>query len=109
MRRLVGYVKFAGYALALGLMAFIVVMPIPFGNVLPALALMLIGLGLVFRDGVAVVLEVAGAEGGDRLGRGLHVLALVDLVLELDLQALGLVFGRDGAADAPAHAELIDP
>jgi hypothetical protein len=31
-------------------------MPIPFGNVLPAVALMLIGLGLVFRDGVAVVL-----------------------------------------------------
>ena len=43
-------------ALAVGLMAAIVVMPIPFGNVLPALALMLIGLGLVFRDGVAVVL-----------------------------------------------------
>ena len=37
-------------------MAAIVVMLIPFGNVLPALALMLIGLGLVFRDGVAVVL-----------------------------------------------------
>ena len=31
-------------------------MPIPFGNVLPALALMLIGPGLVFRDGVAVIL-----------------------------------------------------
>jgi hypothetical protein len=43
-------------ALAVGLMALIVVIPIPFGNVLPALALMLIGLGLVFRDGVAVVL-----------------------------------------------------
>ena len=43
-------------ALAVGLMAAIVVMPIPFGNVLPALALMFIGLGLVFRDGVAVVL-----------------------------------------------------
>lgn len=43
-------------ALAVGLMAVIVVMPIPFGNVLPALALMLIGLGLVFRDGVAVIL-----------------------------------------------------
>ena len=40
-------------------MAFIVVMPIPFGNVLPALALMLIGLGLVFRDGVAIVLGLA--------------------------------------------------
>jgi hypothetical protein len=31
-------------------------MPIPFGNLLPALALMLIGLGLVFRDGIAVIL-----------------------------------------------------
>ena len=43
-------------AIAVGLMAAIVVVPIPFGNVLPALALMFIGLGLVFRDGVAVVL-----------------------------------------------------
>ena len=41
---------------AIGLMAAIVVMPIPFGNLLPAVALMLIGLGLVFRDGVAVIL-----------------------------------------------------
>lgn len=32
-----------------GLMAAIVVMPIPFGNLLPAVALMFIGLGLVFR------------------------------------------------------------
>lgn len=42
-------------ALAVGLMATIVVLPIPFGNLLPALALVFIGLGLVFRDGVAVV------------------------------------------------------
>ncbi|WP_439536527.1 exopolysaccharide biosynthesis protein [Methyloversatilis sp.] len=48
-------------AAAIGLMALIVVLPIPFGNVLPALALMLIGLGLVFRDGVAVVLGLAMA------------------------------------------------
>lgn len=48
-------------AAAIGLMAFIVMMPIPFGNVFPALALMLIGLGLVFRDGVAVVLGLAMA------------------------------------------------
>jgi len=50
-------------AAAIGLMALVVVMPIPFGNVLPALALalMLIGLGLVFRDGVAVVLGLAMA------------------------------------------------
>ena len=44
-----------------GLMAVIVVLPIPFGNVLPALAMMLIGLGLVFRDGVAIMLGFATA------------------------------------------------
>ncbi len=42
-------------AIAVGLMAVIIVMPIPFGNLLPALALVLIGLGLVFRDGRAVI------------------------------------------------------
>lgn len=41
-------------AAAIGLMAFIIVLPIPFGNLLPSLATMLIGVGLVFRDGVAV-------------------------------------------------------
>jgi hypothetical protein len=43
-------------AVVVGSMALIVVLPIPFGNLLPALALMLIGLGLVFRDGIAVIL-----------------------------------------------------
>lgn len=43
-------------ALAVGLVAAIVLMPIPFGNLPPALALMFTGLGLVLRDGVAVVL-----------------------------------------------------
>lgn len=46
----------SGIAIAVGLMAVIVVMPIPFGNVLPAVALSFIGLGLVFRDGLAVLL-----------------------------------------------------
>jgi hypothetical protein len=44
-----------------GLMAVLIVLPIPFGNVLPALALMLLGLGMVFRDGVAVLLSGAMA------------------------------------------------
>ncbi len=48
-------------ALAVGSMAIIVVLPIPFGNLLPALALILIGLGLVFRDGLAVVVGLVGA------------------------------------------------
>lgn len=44
-------------------MALIIFLPIPFGNVVPAAALLLIGLGLVFEDGLAmlsgVVLGVA--------------------------------------------------
>lgn len=43
------------------LMALLIVLPIPFGNVLPALALMLLGLGQVFDDGLAVLLSAATA------------------------------------------------
>jgi hypothetical protein len=43
-------------AAAVGAMAVLIVLPIPFGNVLPALALTAFGLGRVFRDGLAVVL-----------------------------------------------------
>ena len=60
-------------AAAVGLMSIIVVLPIPFGNLLPALAMMLIGLGLVFRDGVAVVLGLVMA--------GLALLVTAGLVL----------------------------
>ena len=60
-------------ALAVGLMAGIVVMPIPFGNLLPAVALVLIGLGLVFRDGVAVILGL--------LMSGLALVATTGLLL----------------------------
>ncbi|MCV2369720.1 exopolysaccharide biosynthesis protein [Roseateles oligotrophus] len=44
-----------------GLMAVLIVLPIPFGNLLPALALMLLGLGLVARDGVAILAGMAMA------------------------------------------------
>jgi hypothetical protein len=60
-------------ALVVALMAVIVVMPIPFGNVLPSLALTFIGLGLVFKDGIAVLLGLMGA--------GLAVSATGGLVL----------------------------
>ena len=64
-------------ALAVGTMAIIVVLPIPFGNLLPALALMLMGLGLVFRDGVAVVAGLAGAGLALAVTAGLVVLTWV--------------------------------
>ena len=64
-------------AAAVLLMAVIVVLPIPFGNVLPALALMLIGLGLVFRDGVAVVLGLVFAGLALFVTAGLMLMAWV--------------------------------
>jgi hypothetical protein len=39
-------------------MAMIIFLPIPFGNVVPAAALLLIGLGLVFEDGLAMLTGV---------------------------------------------------
>ena len=50
-----------GLAAMTGVMAVLIILPIPFGNVLPALALMLLGLGLVYRDGVAVLLATGTA------------------------------------------------
>ena len=64
-------------AAAIGLMAFIVVLPIPFGNLLPALAMMLIGLGLVFRDGVAVVIGLVTAGLALFVTAGLMLMAWV--------------------------------
>lgn len=64
-------------AAAIGLMAFIVILPIPFGNVLPALAMMLIGLGLVFRDGVVAVLGLITAVLAFFVTAGLVLMAWV--------------------------------
>ncbi len=42
-------------------MAVLIILPIPFGNVLPGIAVVLLGLGLAFRDGLAVLLSGAAA------------------------------------------------
>lgn len=44
-----------GSAVLVGAMAVLIVLPIPFGNVLPALSLTAFGLGLVFRDGAVAL------------------------------------------------------
>lgn len=64
-------------ALAVGLMAAIVVMPIPFGNLLPAVALIFIGLGMVFRDGVAVILGLLSSGVALVATTGLLVMAWI--------------------------------
>lgn len=45
----------------LALMAVLIILPIPFGNVLPALSVVLLGLGLALRDGLAVLLSLVAA------------------------------------------------
>jgi hypothetical protein len=42
-------------------MGAVIFLPIPLGNVLPALALVLLGLGLIYQDGLAVLLSVGVA------------------------------------------------
>ena len=54
-------------------MALVIFLPIPFGNVVPAVALLLIGLGLVFEDGLALL---AGAALGVLLVFGLVALTV---------------------------------
>lgn len=43
-------------ALTVALMSGLIILPIPFGNVLPAIAISLFGLGMVFRDGILMLL-----------------------------------------------------
>ena len=45
------------WALWISLMAFLIFLPIPFGNVLPGLSLMLFSLGWMFRDGLFLLLS----------------------------------------------------
>lgn len=48
----------AWLAAKLGFMAVLIILPMPLGNVLPALSVALLGLGLAFRDGLAVLASV---------------------------------------------------
>ena len=64
-------------AVAVGLMAIIAALPLPFGNVLPSLALMLIGLALVFRDGVAMLLGMTAAAFALAMTAGLAAMVWV--------------------------------
>jgi hypothetical protein len=51
----------AWLAAPIAAMAVVLILPIPFGNILPALVLILIGLGMAFRDNLAVLLGALAA------------------------------------------------
>jgi hypothetical protein len=52
------------WALWIGLMALLIFLPLPLGNVLPGTSLMLLGLGWLFRDGLALLLSAATGMAG---------------------------------------------
>jgi len=62
----------------IALMGVIIFVPLPLGNVLPAISLVLLSLGWMFRDGLALLL--AGMAG---VGAVLYAVSLSHLVVEL--------------------------
>jgi hypothetical protein len=62
----------------IALMAALIFIPLPFGNVLPAISLVLLSLGWIFRDGLALLLAgVAGA------GAMVYMVSFSHLMVEL--------------------------
>lgn len=76
------------WSLWIALMGVLIFLPLPFGNVLPSLSLVLLSLGWMFRDGVALLLSTV-------VGSGAVAFAWlsVHLLLELARTAWGWLFG----------------
>ena len=54
----------AGWAVWIALMGALIFLPLPLGNVLPGTSLMLLSLGWLFRDGLALLLSAATGMAG---------------------------------------------
>lgn len=53
---------FAGWRVWIAVMALLILLPLPFGNLLPGVSLVLLGLGWIYKDGLALMLSLlAGA------------------------------------------------
>jgi len=74
LRPRVSFLTFPPFEYLLGLvcllLATVLVLPIPLGNMLPALAISLLALGLIERDGYAIVAGVAAAAAATALVSG---------------------------------------
>mgnify|MGYP006167418521 CR=1 FL=1 len=64
----------------IGLMGLVIFVPLPLGNVLPSLSLILLSLGWMFRDGVALLMSTA---------TGVAAVAYAVSLWQLVTQALG--------------------
>jgi len=72
----------------IALMALLIVLPLPLGNVLPSLSLMLLGLGWMFRDGLAMLL--ATVVGAAAVG---YAVLMADLIAAALMQGARWVAG----------------
>ena len=59
---------FVGWRLWIGVMAALIFLPLPFGNVLPGLSLVLLALGWMYRDGLMLALSVPMGLGAIAFG-----------------------------------------
>jgi hypothetical protein len=72
----------------IGLMGFVIFVPLPFGNVLPSLSLVLLSLGWMFRDGLALVLSTLTGLAGVAYGLSMAHLAVKALSLMFEMDPL---------------------
>ena len=64
-----------GWRIWIAVMALLILLPLPFGNLLPGMSLALLGLGWIFKDGVALMLSLAsGTAAVGYVALSLHVL-----------------------------------
>lgn len=67
-----------GWRLWIAAMALVILLPLPLGNLLPGLSLALLGLGWIYKDGVALTLSlIAGSAGLAYLALSLHLVTAV--------------------------------
>ncbi|MFM2342910.1 MAG: hypothetical protein RLZZ592_2563 [Pseudomonadota bacterium] len=59
---------FAWWRLWIAAMAVVIFLPLPFGNVLPGLSLVLLGLGWMYRDGLLLMLSLPAGLGAIAFG-----------------------------------------
>jgi hypothetical protein len=66
----------AWWGVWIALMGLVIFVPLPLGNVLPSLSLVLLSLGWMFRDGLALVLSTAAGLAGVAYGLSMGHLAI---------------------------------
>lgn len=73
----------------IGLMGLVIFVPLPLGNVLPGLSLVLLSLGWMFRDGLALLLSTATGLAGVAYGISVGHLAVQAFWRMMEMDPLG--------------------